>query len=234
MNKILLISTFLFLLTSCDNQVEKYEYYKFRKQITPSGKYVIYDYARYGSMAFSSDISSTELFSSDKNFEEGKGVKIQGSISHWIDNDTLLVYDFKSDLNQPKDTFPIKTTYSKIGDFTLKSINYKTNSGGTNRYTFDSVWTSNDKIYVRFNYSEKRKNTRSFPLGSVSIKTKNDSIESIEIFGELSKHMHFTYKNTDGTFSKNLPGIGTTYYEYTPTKKISPKNLSKKKIFWEE
>ncbi len=120
MNKILLISTFLFLLTSCDNQVEKYEYYKFRKQITPSGKYVIYDYARYGSMAFSSDISSTELFSSDKNFEEGKGVKIQGSISHWIDNDTLLVYDFKSELNQPKDTLPIKTTYSKIGDFTLK------------------------------------------------------------------------------------------------------------------
>ena len=234
MNRILLITTLLILLNSCDEKVEKHEYYKFRKQITPSGKYVIYDYARYGSMAFSSDISSTELYSIDKNFEEGKGVIIQGAISHWLNNDTLLVYDFKSELKQPKDTFPIITTYKNIGDFTVKSINYKTNFGGTNRYAFDSVWTKNDKIYVRFIYSETRKNTRSFPLGSVSIKANNDSIELIEIFGELSKNMHFTYKNTDGTFSKNLPGIGSTYYEYTPTKKISPKNLSKKKIFWEE
>jgi hypothetical protein len=234
MNKILIISTFLLLLNSCNDKVEKYQYYKFRKQITPSGKYVIYNYARYGSMASSSDISSTELFSIDKKFEEGKGIKIQGEISQWLDNDTLLVYDFKSELNQPKDTLPIKTTYKNVGDFTVKSINYKTNSGGTNRYTFDTVWTSSDKIYVRFNYSKKRKNTRSFPLGSVSIKAKNDSIEFIEIFGELSKDMNFTYKNADGTFSKNLPGIGTTYYEYKPTKKISAKNLSKKKIFWEE
>lgn len=234
MSRFSIISTFLLLLNSCNDKVDNYQYYKFRKQITPSGKYAIYDYARYGPMAFSSDISSIELFSIDKKFKEGEGIKIQGTISHWINNDTLLVYDFKSKLNQPKDTLPIKTTYDNIGDFTIKSVKYKTNYGGTNRYTLDSAWTDNNKIYVRFSDSDTKKNIISFPLGSTSIKTRNDSIEFIEILGELSKNMNFTYKNTDGTFTQNLPGVGITYYKYTPTKKISPTTLNKKKIFWEE
>lgn len=223
MQRILPVIFTVFLFYACSQKSEKHEYYKFSKQITPSGKYIIYDYARYGAAASNSDTYSTELFPIDKEFEEGKGKIIQGVISHWVNNDTLLVYDFKSGLLQPKDTLPIKTSYKNIGDFIVKSINYKTNSGGTNRYTFDSVWTSNERIYVKFNSGKKKTNTRSFPLGSVSIKTTFDSIESIELFGELSKNMHFTFKNPDGTFSNNLPGISTTYYEYTPTKKYLPR-----------
>jgi hypothetical protein len=183
-------------------------------------------------MSFSSDIGATELFPTDKEFEEGKGQKIDGTISHWINDDTLLVYDFRSELKQPIDTFPINIKYRNLGDFVVKTINYKSNFGGINRYKFDSVWTNANYIYLRFFSTPKKKNVRSFPLGSVSIKTNSDSIKSIEIFGELTKNMNFIFKNLDGTFSKNLPGIGTTDYEYTPTKKISPMNLNKTKIFY--
>ena len=235
MNRIAFLLLIILTLSSCfENKEEKVEYYKFQKQITPSGKFAIYDYGRYGAMAFSSDIVGKELFQIDKEFKEGKGQKIYGAISHWINDDTLLVYDFRSELEQPLDTFPINITYRNLGDFVLKTVNYKSNSGGMNRYEFDSVWTNANSIYLRFFSNSKKKNVRSFPLGSVSIKTNSDSIRSIEIFGELTKHMNFLFKNPDGTLSKNLPGIGTTYYEYTPTKKISPKDLNKEKIFYEK
>lgn len=161
----------------------------------PSGKFAIYKYARYGNMAFSSDISRNEIMPITEGFKKGKGKYIDGTISHWITNDTLLVYDFKSELKQPKDTLPIKTTYTQTVDFTIKKINYKTNSTGRNRYTFDSIWTKNDQIYIRFNYSDTKKNVRSFPLGAVSITTKADTIQLAEIFGGLSKRMNFVYKN---------------------------------------
>ena len=202
--------------------------------MTPSGKFVIYEYARYGAMAFSSDKIGKEIFPITEEFKEGNGQIISGTISHWINNDTLLIYDFKSDLKQPKDTFPIKITYKKAGDFIIKSINYKTNSGGVNRYKCDSVWTKNDRIYIKINSNEVNKNIHDFPLGSVSIKTKSDTIQSIDIFGGVSKHMNFVYKNNDGTFSNNLPSVGRSNYKYTPTKKISIKDLNERKIFYEK
>ncbi|WP_353168659.1 hypothetical protein [Flavobacterium sp.] len=232
MTKITFFILIFFSFYSCNNKEETIEYSKFIKQITPSEKFAIYEYTRNGDMSFSSGISVTELFPIEKKFEEGKGIKIEGAIKQWISEDTLLVYDFRSKLKQPKDTLPIKTLYKNIGDFVVKTINYKSNSGGTNRYKFDSVWTNNKNIYIRFVYNEKNKNIRSFPLGSVSIKTDKDSIKSIEIFGELSKNMRFTYQNPDGTISKNLPGISTTHYEYTPIKKISASKLNKTKIFY--
>lgn len=236
MKKFILILPILLVCFSCSDKKEQkaFEYYEFKKQITPSGKFAIYKYARYGAMAFSSDISGTEVIPITEEFKEGNGKSIDGTISHWINNDTLLVYDFKSELKQPKDTLPIKTTYEQAGDFTIKKINYKTNSGGTNRYTFDSVWTKNDRIYVKFNYSDTKKNVRSFPLGAVYIRTKADTIQLVEIFGGLSKRMNFVYKNPDGTFQNNLPGIGTTFYEYKPTKRIFINDLNQKKIFYGE
>src|SRR5665647_2356883 len=85
MNRITLTFLIILMFSSCfEKKEEKLEYYKFKKQITPSGKFAIYDYARFGPMAFSSDIGSTELFPIDKEFEEGKGQKIEGAISQWI------------------------------------------------------------------------------------------------------------------------------------------------------
>lgn len=222
------------LFNSCTERAEKYDYYHFRKQITPSGKYVIYDYARYGSMAFSSDISGIEVFKINDNFVEGKGEKINGAISEWLSNDTLLVYDFKSDLKQPKDTLPIKIEYSKLGDFIVKTIYYKSNSGTRGIYNFDSVSTTNDSIFINVISEKKEKQILSFPLGATTIKTKSDSITHIEVLTRLHKSMNFVYKNEDGTFSSGLPEIGTTWYDLTPTKKISLKGLNKRKIFWEE
>lgn len=202
--------------------------------MSPSGKYVIYDYARYGPMAFSSDITGTELFEIDQKFVEGEGEKISGAISEWISNDTLLVFNFKSDLKQPKDTLPIKTEYSRLGDFVVKTLFYKSNSGGRDIYDFDSVATSSDSIFVRVLLNNKEKKVLGFPLGGTSIKTKSDSLVHIEIDGRLNKSMSFVYKNPDGTFTTGLPEVGTTWYDLTPVKNISPTGLTKRKIFWEE
>ncbi|HEY0670250.1 MAG TPA: hypothetical protein VGD22_18860 [Sphingobacteriaceae bacterium] len=234
MQRLILTVLLGILFCSCQGQAEKYEYYRFRKQITPSGKYVIYDYARYGPMAFSSDISGTELFKIDEKFIEGEGKKISGAISEWISNDTLLVYNFKSDLKQPKDTLPIKTEYIELGDFVVKTLFYKSNSGGRAIYNFDSVATSSDSIFVRVLSSKKETQMLAFPLGATTIKTKSDSIVHIEIDGRLTKSMSFVYKNPDGTFTTGLPDIGTTWYDLTPTKNISPTGLTKRKLFWEE
>ena len=230
------ILTFLtaFFFFSCEEKKEKFEYNQFRKQITPGGKYIIYEYSRYGPMAFSSDISGTELFKIDEKFEEGKGHRIDGSICEWISNDTLLVYNFKSNLEQPIDTLPINTEYSKIGDFIIKTIFYKSNSGGRAIYTFDSVKTTDKLILIRVIENNKKKHFISFPLGGTTIKTKSDSIVHIEISTRLSKSMNFVYKNKDGTFTGGLPDVGTTWYDLTPAIKISPKGLNTKKIFWEE
>ena len=64
---------------------------------------------------------------------KAKGQKIEGAICEWISNDTLLAYSFKSHLDQPKDTFPVKTQLNKVGDFIVKTIVYgAANSGGLN------------------------------------------------------------------------------------------------------
>ena len=230
---ILSIITISLIYACGSDEVEQYEYYRFERQVTPSGKFAIYDYARFGPMAFSSDVSGTELFKIDEEFKEGKGTEINGSISEWLSDDTLLVYNFRSDLKQPKDTLPIKTEHSKLGDFTVKTVYYKANSGGRAIYDFDSVTTTSDSIFIRVLSDKEGKQILRFPLGGTSIKAKPDSIIHIAIHTRLSKNMDFVYKNPDGTFTSGLPGVGTTWYDLTPTKKISPKPVNDKKIFWQ-
>ncbi len=222
------------LANACQNeQEEDYQYYKFSRQVSPSGQYVIYNYARFGSMAFSSDIAGTELFKIEDEFKEGKGQNINGSISQWLSNDTLLVYNFNSDLEKPKDTLPIKTDFRELGDFTVKTVYYKSNSGGRTILKIDSVGTTSDSIFIRTISQNESRKVLGFPLGGISVRTIADSIVRLTIQNRLTKNMNFVYKNTDGTFTSGLPGIGTTEYEMTPTRKISPKELIQRKIFWE-
>lgn len=232
----LLMLTFICLFVSCSDSepVEKYEYFKFRKQITPSGKYVIYDYARYGPMAFSSDIYGTELFKVGEKFVEGKGKKINGELSEWLSNDTILIYNFKSDLKQPKDTLPINTTHYRLGDFVVKEIFYKSNASGADTYKFDSVSTTNDSVFLQVVSKKDKRQILRFPLGGTTIQTKSNSITKIEVAGRIYKGIDFVYKNEDGSFSTGLPEIGNTWIEFTPTKQISPKPLKRTKIFWAE
>ena len=234
MQRVVFLVFILTTVSSCKNSyTEKYEYYKFARQLTPSGKYVIYDYARYGPMAFSSDISGTEIFRIDEKFKEGEGQDIGGAISQWISNDTLLVYNFKSNLKQPKDTLPIKTQYSALGDFTVKTIYYKANSFGRAIYDIDSIATTSDSIFIRTVSQSGKGEILRFPLGGTLIKVKSDSIIHVAVHTRLSKNMNFVYKNPDGSFTRGLPRIGTTWYDLTPVKNISSKGLSKKKMFWE-
>ena len=145
----------------------------------------------------------------------------------------MLVYNFKSNLKQPKDTLPIKTELSKLGDFIIKTVYYKSNSGGRAIYKFDSVATTSDSIFVRTVSDKKGKQILQFPLGATTITVNSDSIIHISVDTRLTKNMNFVYKNPDGTFTSGLPGVGTTWYDLTPAMKIPLKGLNEKKIFWE-
>ncbi|MEL7146187.1 MAG: hypothetical protein AAFO69_07450 [Bacteroidota bacterium] len=232
-NLILVVVISLVLIACGVSGASQSEYYRFAKQVTPSGRYAIYDYARHGPMAFSSDISGVELFEINKGFREGGGINIKGSISEWQSNDTLLIYDSKSDLKQPKDTLPIKTEFKKLGDFIIKTVHYKFNSGGREIYKFDSVSMTNDSIYIQTIRRDNERKMLRFPLGGTTIKATKDSIIHISVNTRLKKSMNFIHKNSDGTFTSGLPSVGTTWYDLTPTKLIEAQSLNERKVFWE-
>jgi len=232
--RIIIIVIILLTAYCCGNkQIEQNEYYRFGRQITPSGKYVIYDYARYGAMAWSSDISGTELFRIDEQFREGKGLKLNGALSEWLSDDTLLVYNFNSGLEQPKDTLPIKTNFKKFGDFIVKTVYYTSNAGFRVMRNFDSVTTTNDSIFIKTIFENGEIEILRFPLGATTIKSTSDSIIYIAIYNRLHKGMDFSYKNDDGTFTEGLPRVGTTWYDLIPKKRISIEGLNERKIFWD-
>jgi len=230
-----IVITIIILLTACccrNEQVKQNEYYEFGRQITPSGKYVIYHYARHGEMAWSSKILGTELFGINENFREGEGIRLGGTISEWISKDTLLVYNFDSELEQPKDTLPIKTDFKKVGDFIVKTVYYKANSWTTVSRNFDSVTITNDSLFVKTIFENGKIEVLRFPLGATIIKSKSDSIVYIADM-RLTKNMDFSRKNPDGTFTEGLPSVGTIWYNLKPKKRISTEGLSERKIFWD-
>ena len=234
--KIIITVIFSLAICCCGNkQVEQHEYYQFGKQITPSGKYVIYNYGRHGAMAFSSDIVGTELFEANEEFKEGKGVKLDGAISEWLSDDTLLVYDFnlKSESEQPKDTLPIKTDLKRVGDFTIKMVYYIPNSWTMVARNFDSVTTTNDSIFVKTIFENGKIEILRFPLGATTIISKCDSIIQIAVHARLRKSMDVSRKNPDGTFTEGLPAVGTIWYNLKPKHRISIDGLNERKIFWD-
>ena len=158
-------------------------------------------------MAFSSDKTGIEVFSINDNFEEGEGESIDGVISEWISEDTLLVYNFNYGLKQPLDTLPINVEYKEIADFVVKTFYYTTNSVRRIISDFDTVSTTKDSIRIRIVSKNNEKEIISFPLGGTTIKAESDSIKYIEVSARLRKSMSFIYKNQDGTFTKDLPEV---------------------------
>ncbi len=221
------------LLCACGAPGEPPQYYRFRKQLTPSGKYVIHDYARNGAMAFLPDVSGTEVFRVNETFREGEGEPIHGSIGEWISDDTLLVYDFSYRLKQPGDTLPIKTEFTKVGDFTVKTVFYKSNSVVGANDIFDSVYASKDSIFIRLASGEER-SLLALPLGGTHVDVKGDSIYAIDIATSVRKSMDFERTHPDGTIETGLPRIEVAGYYLTPLKKISPAVLPEKKVFWNQ
>jgi hypothetical protein len=221
------------LFNSCSGQQEKAQYYRFSRQLTPSGKYVIYDYAREGKITFFPDVLGTEVFGINQAFEEGQGEGMDGSISQWISDDTLLVYDFTYPLKQPRDTLPIKTQLDKVGDFIVKKVFYKSNSRTGSTYSFDSVYASKDSLFIRLLPQEEGR-LLTLQLGGTHVKVKADSIYAIEIQTRMHKSMDFERTFSDGTTQTGLPRIEVESYYLIPIKKISPSLLPEKKVFWEK
>lgn len=219
------------LFNCCRWQQEKAQYYRFSRQLTPSGKYVIYNYAREGKIAFFPDVSGTEVFGISQAFEEGQGERIDGSISQWISDDTLLVYDFTYPMKQPRDTLPIKTQLDKVGDFIVKTVFYKSNSTTNSNYSFDSVYASKDSLFIRL-FPQEEGMLLALPLGGTHVNVKDDSIYTIEIQTRVHKSMDFERTFSDGTTQAGLPRIQVEGYHLIPINKISPTLLPEKKVFW--
>lgn len=220
------------IMTSGCSDEEKPEYYRFSRQITPSGKYVIYNYARYGPMAFSSDISGTELFEISEKFEEGKGTDIPGSFCEWLSKDTLLVYDFRTEKEDQIDTFPIKTTYTRIADFIVKTLYYHSIGGGSDLRTFDAVETTSDSIFLHSKTEFNQIEILKYPLGAITIKTREGAIRKITVDTRLNLQLNCANEGTDSAAC--YPHITTRSMELTPTHILSPNGLNRRGIFWDE
>lgn len=245
-----------FVFYSCNTEQKSFQYYTFKKQITPSGKYVIYEYARNGEMSFGSSILGTRVFKIDEKFSEDKGISINGGIQEWISDDTLLL---TRNLNTPynlKDTLPIDISYQKVGDFLVKNLTYNYYSSGSSiEFVFDSVYTTNDSIFIKieknsltkamqyyqiekfkhvYNYLKFLENKKfSSPLGNIYIKTKKDTIDYIEVSTISINHMTADNKQNDGSTNYGLPGNTNITIIFIPNKNILTKGLNKRKIFWE-
>ncbi|NRA92900.1 MAG: hypothetical protein HRU26_09510 [Psychroserpens sp.] len=225
---------FFLVIFSCHSEKERRtNYSKFAKQITPNGKYVIYEYSRFGSKPFNSEISKTEVFPAVQKFVEGQGTDIKGSIGEWLSEDTLLVYNFKSETKRSKHNSPVKTEYQTIGALTIKTVHYKTNSGVRSFKYFDAVRTTDDSIFVQIVEGQHKRRTLSFPLGGTTIKANSDSIFHISVKSRVSRNMDFVYKNTESSESHRNPDVRNTWYDLTPTRRINPAALHQNKIFWE-
>lgn len=225
MKNLFLLIILIVSISSCidQNKNEQYDYYHLTRQITPNERYYLYDYARYGAMAFSSDISGTELFNMNQSFNEGEGIRIPGIIGGWISKDTLLVYDFKSNLEQPQDTLPIKIEYQKIKDIVLKIENYKLNSAGRSPFKFDSLSICTNSIKI-FGIGKNKLN-KIFRLGSVVARGKGDTLSRIDI-AVLEKDMDFVRMDKYGNNLTNQPGVGMNHFEFTPNTKINLESIS--------
>ncbi|ADB39260.1 hypothetical protein Slin_3249 [Spirosoma linguale DSM 74] len=214
------VCTIAVLLLSCQENVEQPEYYKFNRQLSPDKKYYIYEYARYGPMAFSSDISGTRIMSTAEKFSEAAGEDLSAQIGAWISKDTLLLYDdFES--GWASDTLPIRIKYDKFDNIVLKRVSYKSIGGGRAPYTFDSLRVSAGKLQF-FGVDSVKSKSLTFSLGSITLRQQADSINRIDVY-EVKKWYN----------AANEPMVTLETYEFIPTRKISPKNLGTVGIFME-
>lgn len=219
-------------MISCNNPFEVTEKDIISKeiQISPDSKYAIYNYC-IGMGAMGDDICKTKIFEKNQEFNLEDGYDINGQIGEWISNDTLSVYRFDNNLSQPKDTLT-KISYEKFKDLTLKIKKHGAiNSSILNDYKFKDFKIVNNKIIfneIEHEFDSDLNKTVQYNLGNITFVEENDSLKSINIY-TVTKSMNFTYHNSDGTFTDNLPEIGAKIIRFIPKNKLLIKNIKNTK-----
>ena len=230
--KLLLIFPLLFLINCKDKSLreikEENNYYSFKKQTSPNGKYEIYNYCQSGTFAFSSDICRSIILGYEESFSKNSGYNINGRINCWK-NDTLIINRFDSSSNQPKDTIT-RITFEKYKDLTLKILNYgSVNSSGMKEYSFENA-NLNDKRICLNNIEqimgEDIGNKKCFDIGNFDIVNTKDSLKEI-VVEKVVKSMNFTMTNPDGTYTRNLPEISVLNLHFKSRHKIKPIDTKK-------
>jgi hypothetical protein len=201
--------------------LDKSEYYELTRQLTPDKKYYIYHYARYGDMAFSSDITGYRLLAKEERFAENAGKKFPYGLGGWPSKDTILI----NELEQPgidADTFPSRVEYKNLGDFTIKRVFYKSsiNGGGSMDYVFDSLYVSNGKLVIIVKDKNLKLERMAFPLGPITIYSSNDIVSKLEIH-DLDK-----YYNSD-----NKAMVLSTRFTFIPNKSVLVRDLGETGYF---
>ncbi len=199
----------ILFFSSCFPNLEKkeinYDYFLTQKSL--DGKYIIYNYYRPGMMAFSGDISGTQIQKIGEQFSERSGIELNGEILSYIGIDTLLVYRKKLG-RQPTDTIA-KIKYEKVYDLTLKILDYDGHNGGISRELyFNELEVSNEKIIFKEVSSRTGKefDDIEMDLGSVILEFHSDTISKVS-YKKLKMSMNGRFKNEDGTFNENLPSV---------------------------
>ena len=233
MKPIYLIVASLFLLTSCTEEPEMTSYYFLKRQLTPDKQHYIYWYQRPGPMAFSSDYYGLQIMGLDEPFKDGEGLDLDGDIDYWISMDTLVISSNSREDYHPKDTLPVNITYEKLDNIVVKHIqNHPGTGGGLNRFKFDSLSVSANRItFYNVDGLENGNKTYSYPLGAISVEANGNTITKIE-FSHHYKSMTFTRIDEKGKTLTGEPENGSDSYEFIPTKEIAVSRLGEVGIFF--
>ncbi|AOM77698.1 hypothetical protein BFS30_11265 [Pedobacter steynii] len=190
------------------------------RQITPNGKFYIYDYSIWGPMAWSLETRGTVLLGKDKPFDPGAAEVIDGSVAKWISYDSLLVYSYKKGA-KAKDTLPLNVSYKKYDGLIIKTETYAPGGGGAGYLSCDSVEFG--KLYIRLHGVNQPKKTVTYPLGPISVTIINGLVEKI--------HVERFSKYNEYVSDPLATGLEADNYTYTLTKPINAKLFDRPGIY---
>lgn len=204
------------LLHSCAPSEEKltredFEYVN--RQLSPNGKFYIYDYSKWGPMAWSLETKGTLLLKKNERFALDAGEVIDGEVAAWLSPDTLLVFKQVKE-NGLLDLAPQGITFKNYDGLVIKTERYLTGGGGSGYLDCDSVEFG--KLSITLHGINDEVKTIKYPMGHITTTTYLGMVDKI--------HVEWYTESNNFTLDKNSETIESNSYTYTLTKKL-PSNL---------
>lgn len=190
------------------------------RQITPDGRFYIYDYSIWGPMAWSLETRGLILLKKDEPFDLDAGEKIDGLIAGWLSRDSLLVYRYKKGA-AAEDTGPLEISYKKYDGLVLKTETYSAGGAGAGYLNCDSVEFG--EFYIRLHGVNQAEKTVTYPLGPISVTVDNGMVQKIHVerFSKYNKYALNPLKS----------GLESDNYTYTLTKPINVRLFNRPGIY---
>lgn len=190
------------------------------RQVTPNGRFYIYDYSIWGAMAWSLETRGTVLLRKAEPFHPNAGEQIDGSVAKWISEDSLLVYRYKKGA-VARDTLPLDVSYKKYSGLIIRTETYAPGGGGAGYLSCDSVEFG--KFYIRLHGVNQPEKIVTYPLGPISVTTVGGLVEKIHVklFSKYNEHVP----------NPLTTGLESSNYTYTLTNPMDARLFDRPGIY---